>query len=154
MSQPFPLRNIDYLAAKHGQAAIEKLVLYDSKGNKRSDKRELAKAASAADNTVTKALGVLQEDGIYACFLYLLARETGEKRGQILVAEMLALLEDISNGALSAPKGSDGKVSTDWRNVLTHIREKVVTNLETTLLAREALEQMLIYARYGAKACS
>jgi hypothetical protein len=36
--------------------------------------------------------------------------------------------------------------------VLGHISEKVTVDLERLLLAKETLEQMLIYARYGAKA--
>ena len=33
------------------------------------------KSKTDVDNIVTKALGILQENGIYACFLYLLAKE-------------------------------------------------------------------------------
>jgi len=35
---------------------------------------------------------------------------------------------------------------------LKYITDKVTTDLERLLLAKEVLEQMLIYARYGAKA--
>ena len=41
-----------------------------------------------------------------------------------------------------------------WKleEVLRHISDKVTVHLERLLLAKETLEQMLIYARYGAKA--
>jgi hypothetical protein len=110
--------NLDYLAAKHAQALI--------------------KAAPDAENTVTKALGVLQENGVYACFLYLLASE--KKNGDSVIQAMLATLEELGiEKAANEP-------------VLDHIAQNVTRNLPTLLLAKEALEQMLIYARYGAKA--
>lgn len=40
----------------------------------------------------------------------------------------------------------------DPQSVLKYISNPVTTNLERLLLAKETLEQMLIYARYGAKA--
>jgi len=95
------------------------------------------------ENTVTKALGVLQENGVYACFLYLLAKE--KDKGKKVVEEMLNLLEEL---------GFDwGKpISDKPEDILKYIIEKVTVDLERLLLAKETLEQMLIYARYGAKA--
>lgn len=95
------------------------------------------------ENTVTKALGVLQENGVYACFLYLLAKE--KEKGKKVVEEMLNLLEEL---------GFDwGKpISDKPEDILKYIIEKVTVDLERLLLAKETLEQMLIYARYGAKA--
>ncbi len=113
--------NLDYLAAKHAQALI--------------------KAASKdAENTVTRALGVLQENGVYACFLYLLA--SGKEDGQIIKDKMLELLGEDQ---LGLPKQEND-------DVLNYIAEKITADLPRLLLAKEALEQMLIYARYGAKA--
>lgn len=125
--------NLDRLAAKHAQAIIRRT----------SDKK-----ASEVDNTVTKALGVLQENGVYACFLYLLAKE--KENGSVVVEEMLGLLEGLGFG-WQAPKKND-KVDTRADVVLPFISENVTVDLGRLLLAKETLEQMLIYARYGAKA--
>lgn len=116
--------NLDRLAAQHAQALIKS-------------------AKDDIETTVTKALGVLQEDGVYACFLYLLAKE--KENGKATVAEMLNLLDGL--------KFDWGKpTSNKPEDILSHITEKVTVNLERLLLAKETLEQMLIYARYGAKA--
>jgi hypothetical protein len=125
--------NLDRLAAQYAQAII-------------SATRD--KKASDVDNTVTKALGVLQENGVYACFLYLLAKE-GEN-GKVVVKKMLNLLEHLNFG-WGKPNDSSPE------SVLSYITEKVTADSEDLgrlLLAKETLEQMLIYARYGAKARS
>ena len=122
-----PSINLDYLAAKHAQAVIE---------------QTQNKKASDIENTITKALGVLQEDGVYACFLYLLARE--KENGAVVVDEMLNLLSSLPFGWQ--------KPTNDNNDILRFIREHVTKDLDRLLLAREVLEQMLIYARYGAKA--
>jgi len=122
--------NLDRLAAQHAQAIIQHT----------SDKK-----ASDVDNTVTKALGVLQENGVYACFLYLLAKE--KENGGAVVDEMLSLLDELGFGW---GKPDDNRA----KKVLSHISDKVTVDLERLLLAKETLEQMLIYARYGAKARS
>ena len=120
--------NLDRLAARHAQEII---------------RRTRDKKANEVDNTITKALGVLQENGIYACFIYLLAKE-GDS-GRVVVDEMLSLLEGLGFG-WNKPSNDDVE------EILKHITEKVTVDLERLLLAKETLEQMLIYARYGAKA--
>ena len=128
--------NLDRLAAEHAQEII---------------KRTADKKASDVDNTATKALGVLQENGVYACFLYRLAKENGN--GKVVVEEMLRLLEGLNFG-WQAPK-NNAKIDTRAKVVLPFISNTVTEdNLERLLLAKETLEQMLIDARYGAKARS
>lgn len=122
------MNNLDRLAAKYAQQIIA---------------NTKAKKASDIDNTITKALGVLQEDGVYACFLYLLAKE--KENGHAVVNAMIDLLNDLEFGW---GKPADQKPET----ILQYISEKVTSNLRRLLLAKETLEQMLIYARYGAKA--
>jgi hypothetical protein len=140
-------QNLDRLAAQHAQAIIRRVVDVDeeeTQKDKPEDKKKTKQQLSKdVENTVTKALGVLQEDGVYACFLYLLAKE--KENGSIVVNEMLGLLDEIGFGW---GKPNDNSA----RQVLSHISEKVTIDLERLLLAKEALEQMLIYARYGAKA--
>ncbi len=127
-------RHLDWLAAHYSQEVIR---------NTQSEK------ASDVDNTATKALGILQENGIYACALFLKSRPSSEKdRADVIMAEMLNLLDGLGFGW--------GKPRPDRaEDVLQHISDKVTSdNLERLLLAKETLEQMLIYARYGAKARS
>ncbi len=122
------MNNLDRLAARHAQRLIELT-------------RE--QKAGDVDNTITRTLGVLQENGVYACFLYLLAKE--KDIGMVVVTEMLALLDGLGFGW---GQPADNQAQT----VLQHINATVTADLERLLLAREILEQMLIYARYGAKA--
>jgi hypothetical protein len=116
--------NLDRLTAQHAQEIVKK-------------------ANADIETTVTKSLGILQEDGVYACFLYLLAKE--KENGKIVVAEMLNLLDSLNFG-WGTPSSNKPEA------ILSHLTEKVTVNLERLLLAKETLEQMLIYARYGAKA--
>jgi hypothetical protein len=111
--------------------------------------QNIIRTTTDVENTVTKALGVLQENGVYACFLYLLAKE--KSNSEKVVEEMLNLLEGLGFGWEKPTSSNDPEV------VLQHITDKVTVNLEPVnlerlLLAKETLEQMLIYARYGAKA--
>jgi hypothetical protein len=125
--------NLDRLAAQHAQAII---------------RRTSSKKASEVDNTITKSLGVLQENGVYACFLYLLAKE--KENRDVVVDEMLSLLEGLGFGWKKPTKNGQPDLSAE--TVLKHITEKVTVDLQRLLLAKETLEQMLTYARYGAKA--
>jgi hypothetical protein len=120
--------NLDRLAAEHAQ----NIIMATREQN-----------ASDVDNTITRALGVLQEHGVYACFLFLLAKE--KSNGRTVVQQMLKLLDELGFGW---GQPVDQKPET----ILKHISEKVSVDLERLLLAKETLEQMLIYARYGAKA--
>ena len=117
-----PQHNLEYLAARHAQ-----LIVKDPQATK---PKEL-------ENVITNTLGVLQENGVYACFLYLLARENDAS--QRIIEQMRALLAAL--GIVNAPADHHLKYARD-----------LTENLPTLLLAKEALEQLLIYARYGAKA--
>jgi hypothetical protein len=61
--------------------------------------------------------------------------------------KMLILLDALGFG-WGKPLNKDAEA------ILKHITEKVTVDLERLLLAKETLEQMLVYARYGAKARS
>ncbi len=124
------MNNLDRLAAKYAQAVVTSYA-------------QAVVTSGDIETTVTKALGVLQENGVYACFLYLLAKE--KDNGKTVVKQMLNLLDDLGFGW---GKPADEQPAT----ILQHISDKVTVNLEPLLLAKETLEQMLIYARYGAKA--
>lgn len=118
--------NLDYLAAKHAQALVAQ-----------------APKADDLENSLTKTLGVLQENGVYACFLYLYARE--KRDGATIADHLLNLLGEDSLGLPQPPQ-------TQQRDEVLKYLENITADLPRLLLAREALEQMLIYARYGAKA--
>lgn len=123
--------NLDRLAAQCAQRIIS--------GTAR------AKAAEV-DNTVTKALGVLQENGLYAFFLFLVSRNKAEKpRAKVVAGEALRLLREMRQGW--SPPAVDNMDA-----VLAYVAAHMLDDLDALLLARQTLEQMLIYARYGAKA--
>jgi hypothetical protein len=128
--------NLDYLAAKFAQAVVNQ--------NKQDGRKP-----DDVDNLVTKALGVLQENGIYACGLYLSSRTQPKEKdiAATVRAETLRLLEAL-------PFSWDHPAEENAETILAYLAEKVAgdPSLERLLLAKETLEQMLIYARYGAKA--
>ncbi len=104
--------------------------------------RELA--AMADDTVFTRALGVLEEQGPYACFLYLKARE-GQNGGKIV---------DKSTGLLRNVLGNQAQ-PTDGLAFIQSLADNLNDNLDQLdqlLFARDLLRQMFIYARYHAKA--
>lgn len=131
--------NLDRLAAQCAQAIIERVVDNDETQQRKSK----AQLAADLDNTLTKALGVLQEHGVYACFLYLWAKE--KDYGKAVSEEMLRLIEQMD---LYHEKPAGESVE----HVLRYISETVTADLEKLLLVKETLELALIYGRYGAKA--
>lgn len=131
--------NLDYLAATHAQVVI-------------SQTKEVEK--STIENAITKVLGVLQEQGVYACFVFALSRaksdNTESQSMKIIVGKMASLLKALDFEVTfkeSAKTYEEGAGAT-----LKQVAENVTKDLERLLLARDVLEQMLIYARYGAKA--
>lgn len=119
--------NLDQLCAKYGWQIAD----------------EVRKAiGKQAENHITKSLGVLQEDGVYAFFLYQQSRGEREKKGaealqqqaHALLAEQFAVFKNKQNDSLAA------------------VRDELAGNLDELLLAKRLLEQALIYARYHAKA--
>jgi len=98
------------------------------------------KIGSKMDETlITKSLGVLQEDGVYAFFLYCQAKDERKSIGKTAFD---FLKED---GVLKSLLGTE----TDHLKV---IRDKFKDNLDALLFAKELLERTLVYTRYHAKA--
>lgn len=131
-------RNLDRLAAKTAQSLISAA---KQRGMKPKD----------VENSATKTLGVLQENGIYAAALYLLSR-TGDElnRAHVIREAILDLLKAL-------PFGWTFPGSRDAESVLNAIINQVTdaqgaAGLERLILAKDTLEQMLIYTRYSAKA--
>lgn len=126
-----PGTNLDRLAAHHAQAIINAT-------------REVDK--SKVDGGVTKTLAILQESGFYACFLFLFAKKPKGNEALIheaIVCELVGLLQRL---------GFAPPAALDEAAVLPYVTETVTAELEPMLLAKETAEQMLTYARYGAKA--
>ncbi len=100
------------------------------------------------DNLLTKALGILQENGIYAAFLYLYSR-TREREQPIAEQARAALLATTPKLGLTPPP--DIRAATP---VLDFLTNQICQDLDILLLFKQLWEQTLIYARYGAKARS
>ena len=97
--------------------------------------------ATKAETLITKALGVLQEQGLYAFVLFCVSRGSAEKSGAERIKEITRelLLED----KLRLISGDD--------DLLKAIRN-LVSRLDELVLAIQVLEKSLIYARFHAKA--
>jgi hypothetical protein len=103
---------------------------------------ELAKVKTDKGHLVdekvfTSALSVLEEQGPYACFLYLEARE-----GQVG--------REITEQAKQFLAGTVGK-EPDPKNPLEFL-QALASDLDDLLFARDLLRQVFVYARYQAKA--
>jgi len=123
-------QNLDRISAEMGFKLAEN---FESK----DDARKL-------ENLVTKALGVLIEDGLFAYIIWLKSRSENEKKYCKKIIEVSSNLLKDERVAL-ASKDSDSK---DLQDIVLEISK----DIQKTLLARQLLERMLVYARYRAKA--
>jgi|LGVF01.1.fsa_nt_gb hypothetical protein len=136
--------NIDQLAARHAQK-----MLADTQNDK--------KTIDTLNRLVTKTLGVLQEQGVYAMMLFLFSRTGDEKKNAPIIRreliEMLTKLPVFSSTTIPNSESNDaGKAD---REVLEfYSSDNVIGDLDTLFLVRDLYEQTLIYARYGAKAAA
>lgn len=131
-------RNLDRLAAQKAQQLI---VSAQNDGEKAKD----------IENSATKALGVLQENGIYAAALYLMSRPGDEqKRSRLILQTMLDLLAALPFGWPPTQAANSTTVLTLLVDQVTNAAD--AAGVERLLLAKDTLEQMLIYTRYSAKA--
>lgn len=96
------------------------------------------------ENSITKALGVLEEQGVYALFLYLQA--TKKEWDQTMSNKLKSFLEEnpTTQNALLDPTTK----STDLFSAL----HTLARDLDKLLFARDLLHRALVYARYHAKA--
>ena len=105
-----------------------------------------AKLASAAnkdaENSITKSLGVLEEQGIYALFLYLHARE--KQWGQTTSKELASFLRE-------QPTKHELLGATTTNEPFDAL-QMLACDLDKLLFARDLLHRALVYARYHAKA--
>lgn len=125
-------KNLDLIAARTAQAIITDTA---------------RQGAAEVDNLITKALGVLQENGVYAALLYLYSR-TNSTDKPIAEQTRLKLLSLIAELGLQSP------TRTDANTALKFLTDHICNDLDRLLLVKQLWEQTLIYARYGAKARS
>lgn len=128
-----PKDNLDYQAAKFSQQIIGETI------------KENLIDSSSVENLVTKTLGVLQENGVYACVLYLQSRSS-DKDKKISNSVMRNLFEMTELIGIEPPVDSS---STDK---LEFVSNNICKDFDTLFLTKQLWEQVLLYARYGAKA--
>jgi len=134
-NQPVETLNLDLYAAQTAQAIIDAI--------KTSE-------AQTAENLITKALGVLQENGVYACALFLYAaRSADQETAEKVRNKLLQMSEPL---VLPPEDTKERKEARDWKEGLRFVSSHVCSDLDSLLLVRQVWEQTLIYARYGAKA--
>ena len=130
--------NLDQEAARAAQAMVAAALTTAKKD------------AKAIENLINKALGVLQEQGVYACMLLLFSRTGDEKAyAEKIRPELYRLLGKLPalTGHAELPSDRD-----DARKVLAFYADQVCEKLDTLLLVRDLYEQALVYARFTAKA--
>ncbi|MHA1679404.1 MAG: hypothetical protein ACTSUE_00195 [Promethearchaeota archaeon] len=99
---------------------------------------------SKSETILTKTLGVLQEQGLYACILFCKSRPDSEKKAG----------KAIESVAKSILKDKLELIQGDCKDLLAVLREEggLSSNLDDLMLAIQVLEKALIYGRYHAKA--
>ncbi len=101
--------------------------------------KRLSEQDGVAETLLTDALSVLEEQGVYALFLYLRAREG--KPGEAVCNASAKFLRET-------PAASPLLANCDVWQALQRLGE----DLDKLLFARDLLRQALIYGRYHAKA--
>ena len=118
------MKNLDSLCAK-----IALGIENECKKKKDNDRKSFL-------NNITNGISILQEDGIYAFYLFL----KREKIKSEVWDHCRDLLTDQSlEKIISYPKNLD-----DEKAII-----EMTENLDALLLAKDLLQRMLIYARYG-----
>lgn len=141
MSVTFVETKLDLLAARKAQDIIDQAVI----GNTDAEK---IKKAGSVETLVTKALGVLQENGVYAGMLYLYSITRANDK-EIATKIRQCLFATLQSTDPQRPVPTNG---TSVQEALNFMTENVCQDLDTLFLVKQVWEQTLIYARYGAKA--
>ena len=129
--------NLDKLAAERAQAMASRA---------KQGVQGVRKPVETLERLATKALGVLQAQGVYALMLFLFSRSSDE-------AEVAPLIREELYQALQAlPSFQGSQIEDEPQKALKFFSEHVLKDLDTLLLVRDLYEQTLIYARYHAKA--
>jgi len=123
--------NLDKLAAQCAQQII---------------KDTTASNSSEVDNLVTKTLGVLQDQGVYAATLFLFSRtsKADQAIAPTIRQKLFELISTLVPRTTLPPNNA--------QDALKFVTEHVADDIDTLFLVKQVWEQTLIYARYGAKA--
>lgn len=116
--------NLDLACAKAGQAIAEK------------PSKEL-------ENLVTNALAVLEEQGVYALFLFLETRKESNNITSKITSKVRKLLRETPRQAPLLHNNNN--------EVVFPSLQQMAEDLDKLLLARDLLHQTLVYARYHAR---
>jgi len=130
-----PALNLDQIAAARAQAMVAQ-----------AQEQNVKKPLDTLERLVTKTLGVLQEQGVYAGMLFLFSRSSDEARvAPVIRAQLFQALQTL-------PQFASEQIEDQASTALRFYTDQVLEDLDTLLLVRNLYEQTLIYARYGAKA--
>jgi len=113
------MKNLDYICIKHGQ---------------KLDK---------SDTTLRKALGVLNEDGIYAMFLWL-----ENENSEIRIKQLIPLLND--NGIKPYLIEKDTHFKEDFKDFCEQL-SNISEDIDKLFFMKKVLERTLTYGLYHAK---
>jgi hypothetical protein len=119
--------NLDYICAKIGQKLLEETAGKDIKTKERN---------------IRKALGILQEDGVYAMFLWL------EKEDSKIRKKLNNLLNE---NEITSKLLSDSKSFPDDFKGFCEKLQEVAKDIDKLLFLKKILERTLTYALYHAK---
>lgn len=117
------MKNVDMICAEHGS--------------------KIARIDKLSEPLVNKSLGVLQEEGVYAFFLFLAAQAKGEKNTPA---------NDIQQVIFDLLKVFFQSIKDSQKDILSIIRNNLSEDLNNLFLARDIIERTLVYARYHLKA--
>lgn len=94
------------------------------------------------ESLLNKAIGVLQENGVYALILFLSSRSSTEKEGAMYIKKkLLDLWYDPRLSICSGPR-QDQFIAA----------QQISQNIDQLLFVKELSEKTLIYSRYHVKA--
>lgn len=128
--------NLDLEAARSSQALMKDTINQQS---------------NSVENLIAKTLGVLQENGVYACMLFLHSRNSSEK--EIAKCIRNRLLETTKFVGKKLPEEENSiEILNDSEKILEFITDNICNDIDTLFLTKQLWEQILTYSRYGAKA--
>jgi hypothetical protein len=143
------MANLDRIAAQHAQKIIEDTKQFTDEGQQKPISKD------EVENVLTKALGVCQEQGIYAGLLYLLSRSNKTEKiiAKAIKQELVALLGEPELATLGLAYGNADGNAGDAHALLDHFAGTVcAAPVQTVLFIKDLFERTLTYARYSAKA--
>lgn len=131
------MQNLDRLGAEYGSNIAKNV-------------RSKLGNYKAAETLITKALGVLQEQGLYALGLFCESRGNDEKGGAIEILNQAAKMLEKELEPIIDDK--DTKQNDNFcQSKFFKLIDKI-NGLDNLMLAAKVMEKALIYARYRAKA--